>query len=273
MAAQEPEVGVVDRHAVEGELPERVVLLGASNVTRSLGTAIAAANRLSDQPLEILAAFGHGRSYGLRMPLLFRELPGIVDCGIWDELARRRGPAAAILTDIGNDLLYDMQPAQIADWVRTCVDRLQAAGARVALTPLPLCSIHTISAARFRIMRHMLFPACRLDLATVTARAHELDHRLRNLAAERGLRIIEHRSEWYGFDPIHIRRRFWSEAWSELFGPWRQPAIAGERQGVSLRRWIYLRTLAPDRRWLFGREYRKPQPAGHMPDGTRLFFY
>src|SRR5260370_20504699 len=61
--------------------PRRVVLLGASNVTRGLSTAVGTALRLAGGPLELLAAVGHRRSYRTRRPPLFRGLPALLECG------------------------------------------------------------------------------------------------------------------------------------------------------------------------------------------------
>src|SRR4051812_20775188 len=139
--------GAGDRSVSSGEHPSgRVILLGASNVTRSLSTIVETARRLLGHPLDILAAFGHGRSYGLRHRLFWRELPGIVECGLWEALEQRPPSAAvALVTDIGNDLLYDVPVPDIAAWFQTCLDRLTRASARVVLTPLPLGSITTLS--------------------------------------------------------------------------------------------------------------------------------
>jgi hypothetical protein len=253
--------------------PRRLVLLGASNVTRSISVALASAQQRAGSPLEILAAFGHGRSYGKRMRLLLRELPGIRECALWDELSRRPPlPTAAILTDIGNDLLYDVSPEQIAEWVGDCVERLQRAGARVTLTPLPLCSADRLSPRAYLIARSLLFPFCRIDFATIMQRAHDLDAHIRALARKYDVALVEHRREWYGFDPIHIRRPYWREAWHELFQHWGGDAPTREVSS-SLRRWLYLQTRSEERRWWLGREVRTPQPHGRFEDGTTLALY
>jgi hypothetical protein len=268
-------MSVLEEKAVEvtAEAPRRLVLLGASNIARCLATAVETARSVAGGPLEILAAFGHGRSYGMRMPVLFRELPGIIECRLWDELGQRSPvPTAALVTDIGNDLLYDVPPQQIAEWVLACITRLREAGARVAMTPLPLCNLTHLSPRRFLFARTVLFPRCRLTYEKVVARAHDLDRRLRALAEEGSLTLVEHRAEWYGLDPIHIRPRWSAQAWNELFSPWRSNGQAATIS-PSIRRWLYLLTLAPEQRWLFGREFRKEQPAGRLPDGTSLAFY
>jgi hypothetical protein len=199
----------------------RVVLLGASNVTRLLSVLVETACRFWGRPLDLLGAFGHGRSYGLRVPVLGRELPGIVECGLWRALERRPpAPTAALVTDVGNDILYDVPVPEIAGWVEVCLDRLLSSGARIVLTSLPLRSITRLSPARYLLARRILFPGCQLPYGEALARALDLDQRLRTLAAKRGIRVAEQRPEWYGFDPIHIRRWWGPRAWREILSGW-----------------------------------------------------
>jgi hypothetical protein len=253
--------------------PRRVVLLGASNLACGLATVLPIANRLWGSPLDILAACGLGRSYGMRMPFLWRELPGIAECGLWQALAQRpAAPTAALVTDIGNDLLYDVPVPQIAACVETCLDRLVHMGARVVLTPLPLCAVASVSRARFLVLRNILFPRCRLTYAIVLERAIDLDQRLRFLAKSRGARIVEHRPEWYGFDPIHIRRPCRRAAWGKILAPWSEE-VPADSVPVRLGRRLRLGRLLPERRWLFGRERYLSQPCCQLADGTTLALY
>jgi hypothetical protein len=249
-------------------------LLGASNLTRGLSPAIATASRLWGRPLDLLAAFGHGRSYGLCRGVLGHSRPGIVECGLWEALARRpAGATAALLTDVGNDLLYEVPPAQIAGWVESCLERLATGAARTVVTPLPLCSIARLSPAKFLFLRTILFPGCGLSHATALDRARDLDDRLRTLARAYGARIVEPKPIWYGFDPIHIRRRHLARAWRAILSPWLDREPPGDPVTSSLWRWLTLRRLAPERCWTFGRERRQEQPAGKLADGTMLSFY
>ena len=69
--------------------PHRVVALGASNLTRGFRTVVAAAREAWGPDVEVLAALGHGRSYGGESRFLGRVRPGILQSGLWSELARR----------------------------------------------------------------------------------------------------------------------------------------------------------------------------------------
>lgn len=250
----------------------RFIVLGASNVALSFPALVATAHRLWAEPLDILGAFGHGRSYGQRHALFWRELPGIAECGLWPALAQRPPVSSvALVTDVGNDLLYDVPVPEITAWVQTCLDRLRRAGARIVLTPLPLANIARLSRARFLFFRTLFFPGCRLSYATLQERAHELDRRLRALAKEQGALLGEHRPEWYGLDPIHIRRPWRSAAWSTILSLASQAAPLASANAPLPR--LRLRRLRPERRWMFGREQRAAQPVARLPDGTHIGLY
>lgn len=261
--------------APEGATPSRrVVLLGASNLARGSSTVLETACRVWGRPLEVMAALGHGRSYGIETTVLGRRLAGIAGCGLWRALASRPPLAtAALVTDVGNDLLYDVPPDRIAGWVRDCLDRLAEAGAATVLTALPLFNLAALSPLKFHLLRRVMYPRSRVDYPTIVERAKELDARLRDLAARRGARLVEQRPDWYGFDPLHTRWRVWPHAWREVLSPWRAGDEAPPPAGASALRWLYLRRLAPEQRWILGFEQRRAQPAGRLADGTTVWLF
>ncbi|MGE0606701.1 MAG: hypothetical protein AB7O62_06200 [Pirellulales bacterium] len=256
----------------------RVVLLGASNLTRGLATVVEQAQATWNEPLEILAAPGHGRSYGVQSRVFVRSLPGILECGLWPALnqsATGGKPAStvALVTDIGNDILYGRPVATISAWVEECLDRLARHGARTVLTLLPLVNLDRLSLATFLLLRRVMFPSSRLTLPQTIDRARQLDERLRALGTARGLAMIEPRGAWYGFDPIHLRRRAWREAWREILLPWSDDAPAREAKKFFVPRALNLLRLPPEQRWLCGMPQRRAQPVLRQADGTTLSLY
>lgn len=256
------------------QLPKRVVLLGASNLARGMSTVIETVRVLWNEPVEIMAALGHGRSYGLTSSVLSRRLPGIVHCGLWRAL--ETAPPAetyALVTDIGNDLVYGQSVETLLGWVETCLDRLEAADSQITLTSLPLESLRRLSPWQFALLRRVLFPTRQLSLEDVLQQAEALNARLSEVAVEREIRLISPQKLWYGFDPIHIRRRQWRAAWDTVFSPWRIATMAPRSVRGSLRRYLYLRLLVPEERRLLGFEQRCVQPAGRLADGTTIALY
>ena len=257
------------------EIPQRrIVLLGASNLARGISTIVETARLISGEPVEILAALGHGRSFGQESSIFTRKISGIIQCGLWPALASATArPTTALVTDIGNDILYGASVDEIVGWVATCLDRLASAGARTIVTELPTSNLQGLSPAHFWFLRTLFFPASRLSLEHVIRAARELNRRVSEIAAEREIRVIPVKTAWFGFDPIHIQRRHWAVAWSEILGHWHdQPASAAASRG-SLSRWLYLHLLTPEHRRILGLSQRRRQPAGKLRDGSTIALY
>ncbi len=251
----------------------RVVLLGASNLARGISTIVESAQQSWGAPLDFVAALGHGRSFGLTSQVLGRKLPGIDRCAIWNELQHRpQVPTAALVTDIGNDILYGAKVGQITDWVRACMDRLAPACEQIVVTQLPLTSLERLGDKRFALMRTLLFPESKLSLEQVREAAKQLNNSIVHLAKQFDATLVVPRSDWYGFDPIHIRMKYWRSAWQEILSPWTHGEPSIEARG-SLRRWIRLRVARQHERTLFGIHQKQSQPAITLNDGTTISYY
>jgi len=174
-------------------LQKRVVVLGASNVTRSFGTVVSTARSFWNEPLEIVTAHGHGRSYGSDWSrVLARKLPGILHCDLWDHLRTPNSQTLqtlAIVTDIGNDILYEFDVPTIAGWVEQCLDRLADASAQTIVTGLPIENIFGLSEIRYKFFRNLFMPGCSLSLKETADRAIDLNDRVGALAKARGMHV------------------------------------------------------------------------------------
>ena len=154
-----------------------------------------------------MAAVGHGRSYGQTSRVLGRALPGIVQCRLWDELQQRPPlPTAALVTDIGNDIVYGQEVERIVQWLETCLDRLQQVAQRLVVTRLPLETIAKIPAWKFRLLIALLYPTARIRHAEALAKAEQLDRHIVQFAGRFGAYVVHPDSQWYGWDPIHVTR-------------------------------------------------------------------
>jgi hypothetical protein len=221
-----------------------------------------------------MAAIGHGRSYGQDSSVLGRKIPGIFPCALWQELQCRAAlPTAALVTDIGNDLLYGVPRDRIVQWVAQCLDRLADAGASTIVTQLPLASIERLSDARFRFFRTAFFPRSRLTLSSAKDLARGLNDELIALGQSRKIAVISAAESWYGFDPIHLKRRVFRHAWPAMLASWHPAGTAIEIPRASLHTSAYLAMLPPSERFLFGVRRRAAQPSGRLPDGTTISLY
>ena len=185
----------------------RVILLGASNVTRSFPTIVHTVRQMWSEPIEIMVAMGHGRSYGQDSLVLGRKISGIFPCALWQDLQNRaKLPTTALVTDIGNDLLYGATPDRLLEWVERCLDQLAEADAATLVTQLPVGSVERLGERRFRFFRRLLFPRSTLTLADAKRLVREINERLIALGEMRKISVIPVSPAWYGFDPIHLMR-------------------------------------------------------------------
>jgi hypothetical protein len=252
----------------------RIILLGASNLTLAFPLVVETL-RATFGPIELFAAHGHGRSYGMTSRVLCRSLPGIRSCRLWDDLRERPPPAQpplAVITDVGNDLLYGATVPQIVGWVETCLARLIEHGATVAMTRLPLASVMRLGPMRYNLTKALFFPGKGPAWPAMRELAPTLDQSLSELAARRAIACFQPRAEWYGFDPIHIRRSRRAAAWREiLLCLAADNDVTAARPGLamSLRCW----RAAPALRSLCGRKRKATQPALSLRDGSSVSIY
>jgi len=172
---------------VSDYLPKnRIILLGASNLTLSLRLVTHLMQQRFGRPSEILAAVGHGRAYGSANQVLSRGLPGIVASGLWSQLATAEPcSTVALLTDIGNDILFGSAPEQILRQVEWCVEQLQKQSAQVVVTNLPMASIEDLSERRYTFYRNIFYPFCRLPRNETVSRVRAVYQGLIDLASRR----------------------------------------------------------------------------------------
>ncbi len=250
---------------------KRVVVLGASNVIRGISPAFSVARAVAGGPVDFVAVCGHGRSYGMKTWVSIRALPGILPSEAWNALEQRpQLPVVAVLTDIGNDLIYGVMPATLSRWVETCVKRLRDLDASVAITALPLERLRALPPAQFMLMRRAMFPGSSLTYETGLQRAEETNEHIQQIASEHGCQFVEQEPGWYGLDPIHIRRPFQTVAWRKFFGEWLDE---NDTPAPTWRQWLSLRFKRPHQRWLAGFEQRAAQPALRLKDGSHVSFY
>lgn len=251
----------------------RIVLLGASNVVRGLGTAIETAHHAWGTPLDIMAAIGHGRSYGKTSSVLGRALPGILHSQLWDELPRRAPlPTAALVTDIGNDIVYGYSVDQIVDWLESCLQRLRPVADRIVVTRLPLESLACIPPWRFRLLISLVYPGARLDYDDALTKAEQLDQQLLQFANRFGAYVVHPDSDWYGWDPIHVSGAYQSAAWRKYLSCWSDGRVVTPARPCW--RYRFAALWARPAQWsLFGVSRRRVQPTARFPNGTLLSLF
>ena len=250
----------------------RVVVLGASNVSRGLSRLVATVESRSPGA-DLFVAAGHGRGYGVNTRVAARRLPSILGSGLWRGLDRHAGAApVALVTDVGNEVLYGFPAEQIASWVRESVRRLADRGATIAITRLPMAGIAEVGPVRYRALRTCFVPGCRLSLANLKEAATRVDSELQAIADDFNTQLIEQPAHWYGLDTLHIRRRHLDDLWRTACEAWGFPVVESPARS-SVATWVKIGTKAAEVRSLAGVMRFTRQPVLPLPSGGTLSLY
>lgn len=243
-----------------------VVLLGASNLTLCLPRILRIIEASQLNPVHVWAAHGHGRSYGNWSSAFIRSLPGIRDSQLWQDLdhklnrSDRDSTRLAVITDIGNDLIYGTSAECLLEWIHSCLERLENLGFQMTLTQLPLESLRELTPMRFRVAKSLFFPTHPTTWEQIRQQVEILAPELNKLCERSGRRIVVPPGHWYGMDPIHIRRSQRLQAWQMILDSFPEmgssASVSSPRLDVSIRHWL----RAPAERRLLGLTHRAAQP-------------
>ena len=260
---------------IETRAPQqRVVLMGASNLSIMFPTIVQSLRAMHAHPIELHVAKGFGRSYGLHSKFFGKKFPGILSSGLWPALNRARPlPTVAIIADVGNDLAYEAPVEKIVEWVERALDRLATHDAKISLNNVPLESLRRIGWARYHTLREVLFPNCKISHSEMLRRAETLSERLAEVAASREIPAFSGESAWYGLDPIHPRLKSAGEIWSRLIGAISDVEGPATLARPSVARALRYRRLRPLECAHFGLTRRAEQPSLRDADGTTISIY
>lgn len=262
-----------------------VVALGASNLSRGLSRLLQASRCCSSSAFDLVVAAGHGRSYGANSRIWNRNLPSILESGLWrsiDKMLRRdvfgNSPRLAVITDIGNDLLYGFSIEQIATWLEEVIHRLHLQQFNIVITKLPIESIQSVGPRRFRLLKTFFVPGCRQSLEEIKEQSRQMNNSIVRLAKKYQLSIIEQPGFWYGLDAIHIRRSCLDDLWQRVVECWPVCTHDSEtRQGTAQwstwKEWFRIGAASAEVRSLAGVMLFTPQPVFQLGDTTRVFLY
>jgi hypothetical protein len=201
----------------------------------------------------------------------FREFYRAICGPRWS--ARRALQLLRFFADVGNDLAYEAPVESVVQWVATTIDRLVAHDARIALNNVPLKSLRTVGEFRFRVLRTILFPRCRLSRGELLGRAERLSESLASLAEMRRIPVFSGEKASYGLDPIHPRRRTAGVVWQRMLGaldpaqpapPWTAP----RRADTKLLRRVHAASWSP--KMVRG---GAPPPSARLADGTMVALF
>lgn len=263
-----------DQTALPSDRPEgngrTVLVLGASNVSLAWSEIVSLAMQSSSEPLDLVTAQGMGRAYVTTSSgFAFRRLPGILHSGLWNaftDFNDDKSPSV-LMTDLGNDLLYGRSVSEVIDGANECIHRIRqwSSNADFVLTAPPLASVLRLQPTQFHVMKRLLFPFSPLDMPQVKQATQDLFDGVRQIAVNEHIKLYEPPIRYFGFDPIHVRRRYRRDVFRSMLSLWEQPPCSAVK-------WNRFRKVVPERRLILGRKRRQAQPTVYS-DRLRVFAY
>ncbi len=244
-----------DTFIEQRKTPYLVAVFGASNVTVSLPTVVAAVYNAALPPSEILVGHGPGRSYGTVAGCFLYSYPGLLKSGLLDHCRRFRaqhpeGRIDVLLTDIGNDLALSGQNRALHFWLERLLSGLAELDARIAVTALPVASVRAMPRWKFNILRHIYFPFADTGFTQIQALVQETQAQLEQWAAAGRFSLLQSERSWYTVDHFHLglfSRKRVIRAWTaSLIGRTetarKLPASGRQLRRLPLKRYWRLRT-------------------------------
>ena len=201
------------------ESPVLLILLGASNLSRG---CFAFARHLKaclhPHSVEVLIASGPGRGYYASGGLLNVTYPPICSSDIF-EVAQNKAESGtrvvALVTDIGNDIMYDVSTEKLIETIENIFVRLQSMNAEIFYTTLPAAFEKKVHPVWFYVLRSVLLPSSRVSYNQATARIIAVNQFLRESASEH-CHLISDMDRYLGFDEIHYGWLRAHHAWSHV---------------------------------------------------------
>ncbi len=214
------------------------VLLGASNLSRGYyGLAEHLRRGLAPANVKVVGALGPGRGYSVASGFANVVYPPLKDSKIFEaakRLAEESDRVAALISDIGNDVMNGVPCEQIMADLTGTMEKLRALGARLVVAPIPKNLERRLTPAAFNILRSLFYPRSGMTLETTILTIRRVNEFLEGL--EGGVRLVRGLEPYCGWDMIHYgpfdMRRAWSLVAEEIFAALEAPSPGGVRSGL-----------------------------------------
>jgi len=202
---------------VRANLPYLFVFMGASNLARGYSAlANCLVHCLAPHPVEILHAMGPGRGYCAEGGIFNVTYPAIGSSGILEsatEHAEKARLVLALITDVGNDIMYGVPADEITACLETLFQKLNAIDAEVFVHSIPLDFSEDVSKRQFRILKSIFYPHSAIDYEKAKDAVTTVNGFLRAKAG--GLiHLLPSAKDFCGVDKIHYSLFRSHKAWS-----------------------------------------------------------
>ena len=202
------------------------IFLGASNLSRSFyGLKRCITRCLFPRPVSFIHALGPGRGYISQGGILNITYPPILQCDILKAAYKQRKinhKVVALITDIGNDIMYGVSVEEIIGGLQSLFDTLTELEASIFVTSIPVDLKKDIGGFYFRILRRVFFPNSPVEHYQAS-KAIEVINNFITQSLNKNIIAINEMKQFCGIDKIHYSlfksRSAWSHIASNLTDP------------------------------------------------------
>ena len=199
--------------------PVLFIFLGASNLARSFhGLKDCIERCIFPRPASFFHAMGPGRGYLSRGGILNAVYSPILKCGILEAVRNKRvkdQPVIALITDIGNDIMYGVSSEKIINGLQYLVNALGEFKTNIFITSIPVDLENDISELRFHIIRQIFFPRSPIKYSQASNNITVINKFILQ-SSNKKVTVINDMNQFCGIDKIHYSILKSQSAWSHI---------------------------------------------------------
>lgn len=142
--------------------------------------------------------------------------PPIGTCGIRSAIRERaigKAHVAALITDIGNDIMYGVSPGTLIHCLEQIIDELHELGAGILVTAIHVNLEHDVGEGYFNILRRIFYPRSKVSFAGAAAAVQEVNAFLEEAARDK-IVLLREMEPFCGIDKIHYSLMRSHQGWS-----------------------------------------------------------
>jgi hypothetical protein len=171
---------------------------------------------LHPRSVEVLIATGPGRAYFASGGLLNVTHPPIQSSKIFEAAQNKAASGyqvVALVTDIGNDIMYGVSTEKVTDTLQQVFAKLESMNAEIFYTTLPVAFEKGVHPIWYYVLRSVLLPFSRISYDEATAGIIKVNQFLKKYDSEHS-HLIPGMDRYLGFDEIHYGWFRAHSAWS-----------------------------------------------------------
>ncbi len=199
--------------------PILLILLGASNLGRGHDALVRFLKRhLSNRKVDLISAMGAGRGYCAFGGIFTAVYSPIASCE-WYPLAKKKVDQGfqivCLMTDIGNDILYNKSPTEIKESIQSIIAKLKSLNSVIFYTTLPKAFENQLRNWFFVTVRSMLYPKSKVSAECVMNSVKEINKFLETLE-NKNVYKISSLDSFLGWDQVHYSLFKAPGAWTAI---------------------------------------------------------